>query len=48
MFTKMKRLRHLTVVVFKNCLSDWRAKIGLVMSETERDAGFALAPSGGF
>lgn len=30
MFTKMKHLRHLTVVVFKNCLSDWKAKIGLL------------------
>lgn len=46
-FTKMKRLHHLTVVVFKNCLSDMSAKIGLVMTELERDAGFALAPSGG-
>lgn len=47
LFTKMKRLHHLTVVVFKNCLSDRSAKIGLVMTELERDAGFALAPSGG-
>lgn len=46
-FTKMKRLHHLTVVVFKDCLSDLRAKIGLVMTEVERDAGFPLAPSGG-
>lgn len=47
LFTKMKRLHHLTVVVFKNCLSDRSAKIGLVMTELERDAGFALEPSGG-
>lgn len=46
-FTKMNRLHNFTVVVFKTCLSDLSAKIGLVMTEVERDVGFALAPSGG-
>lgn len=32
---------------FKDCLSDWSAKIGLVMSAAKRHAGSAVAPSGG-